>query len=132
MFVEELSQKFTTEEYRPLIAISKIIISDNKPEISDVFFYLGCYRYEIDEINALEIEIDHWYRHKALKKIKTMEEPRIHFAKDNLKSFFPNIFILLSIFLTVPLSSAEGERSFSCLKRIKSDLRTTMGQTRLS
>ncbi len=105
-----------------MIAISKIIISDNKPEISDFFFYLGCYRYEIDRMNALEI--DHWYCHKALKKIETMEETWIHFAKNNLKSFFPNIFILLSIFHTVPLSSAEGERSFSCLKRIKSDHRT--------
>ncbi len=32
----------------------------------------------------------------------------------------------------MPLFSAEGERSFSCLKRIESDLPTTMGQTRLS
>ncbi len=38
--------------------------------------------------------------------------------------------MLLSIFLTVPLSNTEG--SFSCLKRIKSDLRTNMGQTGLS
>jgi len=38
----------------------------------------------------------------------------------------------LSIFFTVLLSSAEGERSFSCLKRIESDLLITMGQTRLS
>jgi hypothetical protein len=30
------------------------------------------------------------------------------------------------------LSSDEGERSFSCLKSIESDLPTTMGQTRLS
>ena len=60
--------------------------------------------------------------------------PEVHneFAEKNLKSLFPNIFILLSIFLTVPFSSAEGERAFSCLKRIKSWLRTTMNQTRLS
>ena len=38
----------------------------------------------------------------------------------------------MSIFLTVLLSSAEGERSFSCLKCIESDLLTTMRQTRLS
>ena len=68
----------------------------------------------------------------SLKNIETMEDTRIHFAKDNLKSFFLNIFIWLSIFFTVLLSSAEGERSFSCLKRIESDLLITMGQNRLS
>ena len=36
----ELSQKFNTENYKPLIAISKIITSSKKPEISDVFFTL--------------------------------------------------------------------------------------------
>ncbi len=54
------------------------------------------------------------------------------FAFKELKSLFPNIFTLLAIFLTMPVSSAEGERAFSCLKRIKSYLRSTMGQTRLS
>ena len=68
----------------------------------------------------------------SLKNIETMEDTRIHFAKDNLKSFFLHIFIWLSIFFTVLLSSAEGERSFSCLKRIESDLLITMGQNQLS
>ena len=43
---------------------------------------------------------------------------------------FYNNFILLSIFLTFSLSSTGC--SFSCHKRIKSDLRFYMGQTGLS
>jgi len=34
--------------------------------------------------------------------------------------------------LTVPITSSEAERSFSCLKRLKTWLRTTIGQIRLS
>ncbi len=49
-----------------------------------------------------------------------------------MEKIFELIFILLTIFLTVPVTSAEGERAFSCLKRIKSCLRTTMNQVRLS
>jgi len=45
---------------------------------------------------------------------------------------YPNLFILLTIYLTVPVTSVECERSFSVLKRLKSWLRTTMGQARLS
>ena len=45
----------------------------------------------------------------------------------------PNIATLCKIFLTIPVSSASSERSFSHLKRIKSYHRcTTMGQERLS
>ena len=40
--------------------------------------------------------------------------------------------MLLSILSTIPVSSATAERSFSTLRLIKSDLRTTMGQARLN
>ena len=44
----------------------------------------------------------------------------------------PNIATLYNIFLTIPVSSASSERSFSHLKRIKSYNRCTMGQERFS
>jgi len=34
--------------------------------------------------------------------------------------------------MTIPVTNAEAERSFSALKRLKSYLRSTMGQERLS
>ena len=132
MFIEELSKKFNTDSYKPLIAISDMLISSNKPEISDVFFALGVYRKEVADMEALDNELTHWYRYKAQHRLKTIPQVHNEFAQKKLKSLYPNIFILLIIFLTVPVSSAEGERAFSCLKRIKSWLRSTMNQTRLS
>ena len=52
--------------------------------------------------------------------------------KHHVESAFPNIFIALRIYLTLPVSNCTGERSFSHLKRIKNALRSTMGQERLS
>ena len=49
-----------------------------------------------------------------------------------LQPIFPSICILLRIFHTMPISVAEGERSFSKLKIIKNHFRATMGQERLS
>ena len=49
-----------------------------------------------------------------------------------VRSTFPNIITLLEIYLTIPLSNASAERSFSILKRIKNYLRSTIGQTKLS
>jgi hypothetical protein len=44
----------------------------------------------------------------------------------------PNIHTLLLILLTVPVTNAEAERSFSTLKRLKTYLRNTIGQDRLN
>ena len=44
---------------------------------------------------------------------------------------FPNVYVALRLFLTLPVSNCEGERSFSLLSRIKIELRTKMSQKRL-
>ncbi|KAF0748925.1 zinc finger MYM-type protein 1-like [Aphis craccivora] len=48
-----------------------------------------------------------------------------------LKDVFPNIYIALTIILTLPVSSASPERAFSKLKIIKNRLRSTMSEDRL-
>ena len=48
------------------------------------------------------------------------------------KDSFPNIHCLLVIACTLPISSAEAERSFSLLRKIKSYLRSTMSEECLS
>ena len=45
---------------------------------------------------------------------------------------YPNIRVLLIIGCTLPISSAEAERSFSGLRRIKSYLRNRMSDEQLS
>ena len=45
---------------------------------------------------------------------------------------FPNIHCLLLIACTLPITSAEAERSFSLLRRIKTYARSTMTEERLS
>ena len=45
---------------------------------------------------------------------------------------YPNILVLLIIGCTFPVSSAEAERSFSGLRRIKSYLRNRMTDEQLS
>lgn len=51
---------------------------------------------------------------------------------NSLKDIYPNIEIALRIFLTLPLTVASCERSFSKLKIIKNYLRSTLGQERLT
>ncbi|KAG8434798.1 hypothetical protein GDO86_012953 [Hymenochirus boettgeri] len=51
--------------------------------------------------------------------------------KNKMSSMFPNMCIALRILLTLPVTVASGERSFSKLKLIKTYLRSTMSQERL-
>jgi hypothetical protein len=51
--------------------------------------------------------------------------------KETKGGYFPNIRQLLLI-LVLPVTTSTSERSFSSLKRIKSYLRTTMGENRLN
>lgn len=50
----------------------------------------------------------------------------------NTKLMFSQIHSVIRIYLTCPLTSIMAERSFSTLRRLKSYLRTTMGQVRLN
>jgi len=45
------------------------------------------------------------------------------------RTLFPNIFKLIHLLRVIP---ATAERSFSCLRRVKMWLRSTMSQTRLN
>ena len=51
---------------------------------------------------------------------------------NNLLDLYPNLSIALQLMLTVPVIVTRGERSFSHLKLIKTHLRSTMLQKRLS
>jgi len=53
-------------------------------------------------------------------------------VKSDLISCFPNFALAIRIFLTLPVTVASGERSFSKLKLIKNYLRNNMTQQRLS
>ena len=47
-------------------------------------------------------------------------------------STLPNIEVALRLYLCLMVSNCSGERTFSQLKRIKNELRSTMGQNRLN
>jgi hypothetical protein len=49
-----------------------------------------------------------------------------------VRNLFPQVEVLVRLLLTIPCSSAEAERSFSGLRRLKTYLRNSMSQARLN
>ena len=52
--------------------------------------------------------------------------------KERDEDHFPNIFVLLKIACTLPVTSCECERSFSAMRRHRRWLRSTMKTERLT
>ena len=78
-----------------------------------------------NELRALKLQF-------SLIKSKEPRNILQYLFSNNLLSTFSNTAIVLRILLTLPVSVASGERSFSKLKIIKNYLRSTITQERLT
>lgn len=86
-----------------------------------------CYTWlDVESLTLVKAEAERWVLSAPV--FQTVKEAQAH-AKTNM---FPNIAVLLKTLLTLPVSNAEAERSFSALKRLKTYLRSTVGQERLN
>lgn len=52
-------------------------------------------------------------------------------STNNLFKSFPNIYIILMLFVTLPITNCYCERSFSKLSLVKTKLRSCMSQDRI-
>ncbi|KAK4726404.1 hypothetical protein R3W88_031321 [Solanum pinnatisectum] len=79
-------------------------------------------------------DLDLFSELKLLREIIKVENNTLIEILNQIKRFdsFPNAYIAYRIMLTIPVTIASAERSFSKLKIIKSYLRSTMSQERLS
>ena len=85
---------------------------------------------------ALDWELALW-RQKWLSQLSDRPDAVIpQTAADGLaacdQQAFPLIHTFLTIFLTLPVSTASAERSFSTLRRLKTWMRSRMGEERLT
>nr|XP_018903174.1 PREDICTED: uncharacterized protein LOC109034463 [Bemisia tabaci] len=81
------------------------------------------------DIDMLQAEVN------VMKNVLQNRGKELNFK--NLKTeinedFMPNLYKLLQVSIGLSISSANCERSFSAMRRIKTWLRTTMMQTRFS
>jgi len=111
-----------------------LIINDN---LEENMLTLVCNTYKLD-MQPLKNELNIFNRMFASKYPNISGESNIfkkkseYIANHDIRSGFPLTYTIFKTFLTIPTNTASCERSFSCLRRLKTYLRTTMGQERLS
>ena len=84
------------------------------------------------ELSSLEIQFESWCQKWANTEIDEMPKTISECLEASNATFIPGIDALLRIFATIPASVAEAERSFSALKLLKTYLRSTMTEERVS
>ena len=74
-------------------------------------------------------ELELWCSHFVGKDLP--DTPRAAFQHANVVTFL-NVRKMLVVVMVLPVTSCEAERSFSTLRRVKTYLRSTLTQERLS
>lgn len=89
------------------------------------------YEPDLQPENQFLLEIQRWVARWEMFPPKKPEQLCETLEMTN-KELYPNVYCILKILLTMPPTTATAERSFSVMKRVKTYLRSTMGQERLS
>ena len=129
--VAELQYRFEGNDQELLLAFADIVFNSS-PTRANIELVSDFYGIDSEllgsEKNVFE-NIDADYpdpeRKNAAKIVRRMFEDGVH-------EVLPVVYKVFSILATIPTTSCSAERSFSALRRLKTYLRSTMGQKRLN
>ena len=128
--VSELESRFSENDFELLCNLSEVILN---PSPKDECYDMVSSHYKIDK-DLLIVEHNLFFSFIENTDI-SLETPgdvlRTMFENEQL-NFLPHFSKAVRIFNIVPVTSCSAERSFSALRRLKTYLRSTMGQERLN
>ncbi len=119
----QLTKRFEQEGLQHLVKLEKVLLSGQVDDAVDLYPEL--------QFQSLKVQLAMFtanYTYKTCSEVTEIMRnmvPEVH-------GLFSQVEALLRLLLVVPVSSAEAERSFSALRRLKTWLRSSMSQTRLN
>ena len=136
--ISEMNRRFSEHQKTALLGLNlipSILVKKPLCEVESVLLPLeSMYTSDLQD-DSFKPELHQWY-------LKWKKEEDTHgiqalpntlaFTLPNCSSYFANIQILLRILCTLPVTSCSSERSFSALKRIKTHIRSSMTNDRLT
>ena len=125
----ELKSRFSENDNTILCSMGKLLSLDQPGD--DAFSVVSEF-YSLDED---QLKSDHKVFTHAKKKLPDTTSASVlfkQFYENKTLGLMPELSKVLKIFSVIPATSCSSERSFSSLRRLKTYLRNTMGQERLS
>ena len=134
--LSELGRRFSSHQKNIVKMISLLPSAVVDKAFDNVKDIIEFYQSDLpsNNIDVVKAEFEMWQR--KWKKIPLNERPSDILTTLNalisIKSFFPNLNCLFEIFAILPVTVATAERSFSTMKRLKTTVRNSIGDKRLS
>ena len=83
------------------------------------------YKFFLPSPEVIDIELENWK--SAIMDGLVSNNSNLPETLDAAMTLFPNVYSILKVLLTMPVSTANAKRSFSVLKRLKTYLCNSMG-----
>ncbi len=119
----QLTKRFEQEELQHLVKLEKVLLSGQVDDVVDLYPEL--------QFQSLKVQLAMFTANYTYKTCSEVTEIMRSMVPD-VRGLFSQVEALLRLLLVVPASSAEAEKSFSALRRLKTWLRSSMSQTRLN
>lgn len=112
-----------------LLGLVPSVICEREVNIEEV---AQLYTEDLPNPELLDLEVQRWRRKFMTIDSESRPSTCAAAVKACDRMTFPNLFVLLKIACTLPVTSCECERSCSVLRRLSNYMRATMGQDRLA
>ena len=131
----KLKTRISDKALPVLGAVELLLISGwNGNSIEKENIKIVCKHYGYDKLDSrrLEAELISLQNLNENTGITSVHEIIKHIGQSEMKNMLPMVLTMIKYYLVCPASTANAERSFSHLRRLKTYLRSTMTQTRLN
>lgn len=129
--INELRTRFSESTEPALLAA--YLVPEALPQLSEEREnrLLAWYKGDLPYPDTAEQEIHRW-KHQFQNHTGPLPATVTETLQHGILEFYPNVKCMFLLFLTLPVTTCSCERSFSALRRLKTWLRSTMGDERLS
>jgi hypothetical protein len=128
--IQEMERRFCDEEVVPLLKSISACHPDSSAFLNFTAIKPLAEAYQLNETGSLESELE-----VCKVIIKNSTKPDDIFGVLNLlmpPTGFPNLRRILQLALTIPVANVAAERSFSSMRRLRTYIRSSMKEERLS
>ena len=123
--------KFICKPAKLVILVPSVLCSEKFKENVDISPILEEYEEDLINRDVVGQELLLWQRKWLVVASKDRPDTLAKAITKCDEERFPNLFVLLKIACTFPITSAECERSFSAMRRLRTWLRASMKMERL-
>ena len=134
LLVQAIADRFDQPGYRTYLCLQELMLKAVKKEEFSNELTTVCHLYGSDLHAAnLKMQLEMLSDHISGNNIDIFDVKKyLQDLAPAVKALFSEVVLLMKLILVLPATNATSERSFSAMRRVKSHLRSTMGQERLN